>query len=59
MRKIKVFEISYDTDGEDVDLPETLEIEVSDDEEDVEGFLSEKICDITGYLHLGFYYTEE
>ena len=53
--KIKVFNILYDTDGEDVELPQEFEVEV-DDHEDVEEELSEVITDQTGFCHKGFDY---
>lgn len=59
MAKYLVNGISYDTDGEDVDLPKTLEIELSDtitDEDEIESKLSDEISNITGYCHFGFTY---
>ena len=59
MAKYLVNSILYDTDGEDVDLPKTLEIELSDtitDEEEIESNLSDEISNITGYCHFGFTY---
>lgn len=55
--KKTVYEIQYDTDGEAVDLPTELEIEVPDDlteQEDIHDYLSDKISDITGFCHLWF-----
>ena len=50
-----VSDIIYDTDGEDISLPESLEISVPDDN-DVElvDYLGDKISEITGYCHEGF-----
>ena len=59
MAKYLVNGISYDTDGEDVDLPKTLEIELSDtitNEDEIESKLSDEISNITGYCHFGFTY---
>jgi hypothetical protein len=46
----------YDTDGEKIDLPESLEIEVSDelDNEDKLEFISDEISNRTGFCHFGF-----
>jgi hypothetical protein len=55
--KYTVSNIKYDTDGEDVDLPETLEIEVPDDiqePEEIDEFLSDEISNVTGFCHTGF-----
>jgi hypothetical protein len=48
--------IEYDTDGEDIDLPETLNIDVPDDiaPYDVDEYLSDEISNITGFCHKGF-----
>lgn len=57
MAKYLVNSILYDTDGEDVDLPKTLEIELSDtitDEEEIVSDLCDEISNITGYCHFGF-----
>lgn len=54
--KYKVFKIEYDTDGEQIDLPTEIEIEISDDSSDIYETLSDKISEITGFLHLGFNY---
>jgi hypothetical protein len=52
----EVKNIIYDTDGKKVDLPKTLEINVSDEicKEDIEDFISDEISNITGFCHLGF-----
>lgn len=55
--KKTVYEIDYDTDGEVIDLPTELEIEVPDDlteQEDIEDYLSDEISNVTGYCHKGF-----
>ena len=54
MTKFIVTGIKYDTDGEKVDLPDSLEIEVPDNEEDIEQFLSDEISNRTGFCHFGF-----
>jgi hypothetical protein len=57
MKKYTVYNIEYDTDGEDVDLPEKLEINVPDhitESEDIEQILSDEISNITGFCHFGF-----
>ena len=55
--KYKVTNIQYDTDSEQVDLPQTLEIEVpndiTDDYDKVE-YISDEISNQTGYCHKGF-----
>jgi hypothetical protein len=55
--KKTVYNIEYDTDGEAVELPTELEIEVPDDltaQEDIEDYLSDEISNVTGYCHKGF-----
>lgn len=55
--KKTAYNISYDTDGEAVELPSELEIEVPDDlteQEDIEDYLSDEISNVTGYCHKGF-----
>ncbi len=55
--KYTVTNISYDTDGEVVDLPTTLEIDVPSeitDREEVEEYISDEISNITGFCHNGF-----
>ena len=57
MKKYVVYNIKYDTDGEDIELPTRLEIEIPDDiieQEDVEQMLSDEISNITGFCHFGF-----
>ena len=57
MRTIKVTDIKYDTDGEIIDLPETLEIELPDDlktDEEISDFVSDEISNKTGFCHFGF-----
>ena len=56
--KVEVFNIVWDTDGEDVDLPTEMEIEVNEDEvqgqDEIVDFVSEEITNITGYCHSAF-----
>ena len=54
--KAIVTEIEYDTDGEIVDLPTKIEIEIpiDIDKEDIEDFVSDEISNITGFCHFGF-----
>ena len=49
--------VEYDTDGEDVDLPTQLEIEIPSnlvEEQEIEDFVSDEISNITGFCHQGF-----
>ena len=55
--KYLVENIVYDTDGEEIDLPKVLEIEVSNDITDrfeINDFISNEISNITGFCHEGF-----
>ena len=55
--KAIVTNIQYDTDGEVVDLPTQLEIEVPSDlveEQDIDDFVSDEITTFTGFCHFGF-----
>ena len=55
--KYTVSSIKYDTDGEDIDLPGILEIDVPDDltdPYDMVEFISDEISNITGFCHTGF-----
>jgi hypothetical protein len=55
--KKTVLNIQYDTDGEDVKLPEELEIEVPNDltdQEEILEYLSDEISNMTGFCHFGF-----
>jgi hypothetical protein len=57
MTKYKVENIKYDTDGEDIELPEVLEITIDDsitDQEEIEQILGDEISNITGFCHFGF-----
>lgn len=56
MKKYILFNIDYDTDGEDVDnIPSTIEV-IEDDDWDVVGEGSDRISDITGWCVFGFEY---
>ena len=57
----EVTDIKYDTDGESVELPEVLNIEVSDDLDEQErvDFVSDEISNITGFCHFGFNMTSK
>ena len=55
--KAIVTEIQYDTDGENVDLPTKLNIEIPNDLteiDDIDDFISDEISNITGFCHFGF-----
>ena len=57
MKTVKVTNIKYDTDGEDVDLPKEIEIEIPSDvegEEEIEEYVSNEISNKTGFCHKGF-----
>jgi len=57
--KYIVTNIDYDTDNEDVSLPQSLEISVPNtkgllDIVFIEGYISDEITNITGFCHFGF-----
>mgnify|MGYP003404811040 CR=1 FL=1 len=57
MAKYKVTNIKYDTDGEEIDLPKELEIEVLEEletEDEIIDYISDEISNITGFCHMGF-----
>ena len=58
--KYLVYNIDYDIDEDNVDiyLPQELEISIPDviDEFEIEGLISDKISNITGFCHNGFSY---
>lgn len=61
-KKYIVTGIEYDTDGEDVELPEEILIEVPDEhqtEDKIEEYISEEITIRTGFCHLGVSKTPE
>jgi hypothetical protein len=58
--KYEVTNIKWDTDGEDIDLPTTLTIDIPNedfvryDPEEIDDFISDAISDISGFCHKGF-----
>ena len=55
--KAIVTNIEFDTDGEIVELPNQLEIEIPIDIVDkgeIDDFVSDEISNITGFCHYGF-----
>lgn len=62
MKKYLVTNIQYDTDGQKVKLPKTLEITVPEDiqeEDEITEYLSDEISNQTGFCHLGFSFEEK
>jgi hypothetical protein len=65
-KSYQVFNVNWDTDGEDLALPTTFTVHVTDHEEDVvldyEGgldeYLSDWLSDTIGFCHFGFEYKE-
>jgi hypothetical protein len=53
--KIRVYDIHWETDGIEVDLPAELNFDV-EDHESVEDELSDLVSEHTGFLHNGFLY---
>lgn len=60
MTTYRVYDIKWETDGEDVDLPSEMSLEVEDglDSEEVEEIISDWLSDETGFLHDGYRYEE-
>jgi hypothetical protein len=57
MIKYLATDIQYDTDGEEIDLPKELEIEVPTEfetEDEIIDYISDEISNITGFCHKGF-----
>ena len=56
MITMKISNIEYDTDGEEVDLPTNLNIEVPEglNAEETDEYISDEISNITGFCHTGF-----
>lgn len=54
--EVTAFNIKYDTDGEQVDLPEELTFYIPNEEEieNISDIVSDKISNETGFCHLGF-----
>lgn len=49
--------IKFDTDGEVVELPKLLEIEIPNDitdQQEIDDYVSDEISNITGFCHYGF-----
>lgn len=62
MSKYTVTDIQYDTDGQKVDLPHEITIEVPSEleyGEDIEQYISDEISNRTGFCHKGFSTTPE
>ena len=56
-RKFVITDIKYDTDGKKVKgLPKELNIDIPDyiEDDDIDGYISDEISNITGYCHFGF-----
>lgn len=55
-KTVRVFDIEWDTDGEEIDLPNSLELQIPDDitNEELEDYVSDQISNITGFCHFGF-----
>lgn len=53
----RAFNIKWDTDGENVDLPQEIFIKVSkENAESAEDLIADAISDETGFCHFGFDY---
>lgn len=52
--------IKWDTDGEEIDLPTELTVEIPNedfvkmDKEEIDEFISDELSNITGFCHKGF-----
>lgn len=52
--------IKWDTDGEDIDLPTTIEVVIPNedfvkmDSQEIDDFISDYITNETGFCHFGF-----
>lgn len=61
MAKFIVSDVQYDTDGVKADLPNTIEIEISDsitDNNEIGVALRDEISKITGFTRFGFAFTK-
>ena len=58
MKTYKAFNIDYETDGENVCLPEELFFEIDDEDFDPAYELADLISDRTGWLVNGFSFEE-
>jgi hypothetical protein len=58
--KYTVTNIKWDTDGENIDLPTEITIDIPNedfvkmDEEEIDEFISDYITNETGFCHMGF-----
>ena len=58
LKSIRIYEIEYDTDGEEIELPTELTLDVNtDDVEEIADLASDYISDTTGFCHNGFNWT--
>lgn len=52
--------IKWDTDGEEVDLPTEIEVNIPNEDfakytqEEIYEYISDKITDVTGFCHKGY-----
>ena len=58
MKTYRAFNIDYETDGENVDLPEELFFEIDDEDFDPVDELADLISDTTGWLVNGCSFEE-
>lgn len=57
LKRVTAVDIKYDTDGENIDLPRELTVELPDDvitDDDISEYVSDYISNHTGYCHFGF-----
>jgi len=57
-----VTDISFDTDGEDVDLPTEMEIDVPNDivdTDEIYDYIENEISNQTGFCHNGFVFDKK
>jgi hypothetical protein len=60
--KYNVTDIDFDTDGEEVDLPNELVIDVPNeitDADEIHEYIEDEISKITGYCHNGFVFEKQ
>ena len=58
LKSIRIYEIEYDTDGEEIELPTELTLDVNtNDVEEIADLASDYISDTTGFCHNGFKWT--
>lgn len=56
-KRVRIFNIQYDTDNQAVDLPSELRFRFTyKDHEELEDLICEAISDETGFCHVGFCY---